>query len=500
LLKAALSHGGFGAKSGLNWLSHDLWEKMVGLVTQNAIGITLGSPVREYLEQLLGAVVSEATAEGSDAPSTLPTGVAEFAEAVHEAARAWRNENPTGSSDDEDEDNTATDNESSSDGDGGGDDGGGAFGDARNVVASSTEADSVLTSAPDVGADEMTIPECSELVRPATQLTQAYNSLPEVDGSGLFPAIALINHACEANVSIEYAAGSASASVVATRRILKGEEVCHSYVSTETLPSRRDRAWALQQYGFRCACALCEAATEESSSEEEGANTAGREDAENDIGTDEQRSYGEQSYWVSRYEIEASAAAQQEARGRRKRPRGAAVAEDWTDEWLLSFAELRDVLHRALAWSSGRKARVLEPPRHHARHARPWARVQILDTDPLWNDNNHAMPPPTGSGPERRAQVLDIGCGTSRLLADLREDGHEGALVGIDIAGLELAAGPPRHCRPWALVRCLEIDAQRKNPQEALRTPAPPPWPRLVDLSGACRRRRVGLAGRPASS
>ena len=83
------------------------------------------------------------------------------------------------------------------------------------------------------------------------------------------------------------------------------------------------------------------------------------------------------------------------------------------------------------------------------------------------------MQPPPGSGPERRAQVLDIGCGTSRLLADLREDGHEGALVGIDIAGLELAAGPPHHCRPWALVQCLEIDAQWKKTPRSPETPPP---------------------------
>ena len=39
----------------------------------------------------------------------------------------------------------------------------------------------------------------------------------------------------------------------------------------------------------------------------------------------------------------------------------------------------------------------------------------------------------------RESAVLDLGCGTSRLLRDLRDAGHRGPLVGSDISGVALA-------------------------------------------------------------
>lgn len=39
----------------------------------------------------------------------------------------------------------------------------------------------------------------------------------------------------------------------------------------------------------------------------------------------------------------------------------------------------------------------------------------------------------------RKSRVLDVGCGPSSFLADMRQSGHSGVLVGIDISGISLA-------------------------------------------------------------
>jgi ubiquinone/menaquinone biosynthesis C-methylase UbiE len=38
----------------------------------------------------------------------------------------------------------------------------------------------------------------------------------------------------------------------------------------------------------------------------------------------------------------------------------------------------------------------------------------------------------------RQSRVLDVGCGTSKLLVDMRAGGHTGELVGIDISGIDV--------------------------------------------------------------
>ena len=47
--------------------------------------------------------------------------------------------------------------------------------------------------------------------------------------------------------------------------------------------------------------------------------------------------------------------------------------------------------------------------------------------------------PAVGRAMGRESAVLDLGCGTSRLLRDLRDAGHRGPVVGSDIAGVALA-------------------------------------------------------------
>ena len=88
-------------------------------------------------------------------------------------------------------------------------------------------------------------------------LSEAYNTIPETEGSGLYPALALINHSCAPNVALEFLDGTTQGSVVALRDIGAGEEVCHCYVEQEALPTKEERRNALSQYGFVCDCEAC---------------------------------------------------------------------------------------------------------------------------------------------------------------------------------------------------------------------------------------------------
>lgn len=56
----------------------------------------------------------------------------------------------------------------------------------------------------------------------------------------------------------------------------------------------------------------------------------------------------------------------------------------------------------------------------------------------------------------RDSAVLDIGCGTSRMLRDMRESGHVGELVGCDFSGVELA----RRCNAGLDIAIKEADCR----------------------------------------
>ena len=63
---------------------------------------------------------------------------------------------------------------------------------------------------------------------------------------------------------------------------------------------------------------------------------------------------------------------------------------------------------------------------------------------------------------KRRSAVLDLGCGTSRLLCDMREAGYAGRLVGVDCAAAALRSVKERSeaCR----VELVEADATTLAP------------------------------------
>ena len=63
---------------------------------------------------------------------------------------------------------------------------------------------------------------------------------------------------------------------------------------------------------------------------------------------------------------------------------------------------------------------------------------------------------------KRRSSVLDLGCGTSRLLCDMREAGYAGRLVGVDCAAAALRSVKERSeaCH----VELVEADATTLAP------------------------------------
>lgn len=116
-----------------------------------------------------------------------------------------------------------------------------------------------------------------------------------------------------------------------------------------------ERRHALAQYGFACDCALCEQEQQfasctlaEPSDVDEEATVESDEDVEVVLVEEPERSYGDLDYWRKRYDSDGK------DRRKRKRP-----DDDATDEWLLSYVELRELVQRALA-ASGPVARVLD--------------------------------------------------------------------------------------------------------------------------------------------
>ena len=106
------------------------------------------------------------------------------------------------------------------------------------------------------------------LLRMRFDCTQISQGLPAVlRGKGLYPMMAMLNHACSFNVHHSFpqcgagyiGAGTASPFALESRAIRtmeEGEEVSGSYI--DTFQSRRQRAYLLQGgYIFQCACALC---------------------------------------------------------------------------------------------------------------------------------------------------------------------------------------------------------------------------------------------------
>eukprot|EP00667_Euglena_gracilis_P010855 EG_transcript_11067 len=87
---------------------------------------------------------------------------------------------------------------------------------------------------------------------PGTSL--AFPHFPEVEGTGLFPRLALLNHSCVPSASYEFV-GNHSLLLIATRPLAAGDEVTIAYCD-ETLSAAQRQA-ELAHWHFRCSCSAC---------------------------------------------------------------------------------------------------------------------------------------------------------------------------------------------------------------------------------------------------
>ena len=86
------------------------------------------------------------------------------------------------------------------------------------------------------------------------------NSFPADDGSILCPEASRMNHSCLPNVHHSWNKSRRCLTVHALRDIAAGEEIQTSYV--ELCLNSRQREKALDEYGFKCGCAACDATTD----------------------------------------------------------------------------------------------------------------------------------------------------------------------------------------------------------------------------------------------
>eukprot|EP01024_Parvocaulis_polyphysoides_P049708 TRINITY_DN48360_c0_g1_i1.p1 TRINITY_DN48360_c0_g1~~TRINITY_DN48360_c0_g1_i1.p1 ORF type:complete len:296 (-),score=31.37 TRINITY_DN48360_c0_g1_i1:259-1146(-) len=77
-------------------------------------------------------------------------------------------------------------------------------------------------------------------------------------GSGVFQVLSSVNHSCEPNASVGFFDWQKKATLVATRQISQGEEVCISYIDVDQHNSYLDRVNELKEYNFSCDCKRCE--------------------------------------------------------------------------------------------------------------------------------------------------------------------------------------------------------------------------------------------------
>ena len=83
--------------------------------------------------------------------------------------------------------------------------------------------------------------------------------LPETLWTAVYPRISYANHSCAPNAEVHFWEESHVGTLIARRRIAKGEEVCISYIDDNERAGFRRRRESLRDYGFECVCAKCEA-------------------------------------------------------------------------------------------------------------------------------------------------------------------------------------------------------------------------------------------------
>jgi SAM-dependent methyltransferase len=418
LLLRALTAAGFAqAKPRGPWLTPSMWERMIGLVARNACPVTIECPMREHLEQMLGTVVKEAKQGDANAKTWLRQrpDLPAFGQQVLQAARRWKHAHGTAEdssdsdTDDDEEQHPTEDGEETETGPGAA-----AQHDAGGSGDDEDQGEGELEKTDEGGEDEdededendeeqeeqeeeeeeaMSISPHSVLAPVASALARAYNALPNCEACAIYPAAgACITRSSDPNAELLWRQGTSRCEVVALRPLQDGEEVCIEEESNDDSEEEDDDGNEQIQHA-------------EDQDEQEMAAEEEEEAEEIEVIEEPERAYGDLDYWRQRYSNASDAppaggdtAGTPAAPPRRKKKKRRLLEgeTDETDEWLLSYVELGPIIRRALSSTPG--------------------------------------------GADGR--VLDLGCGTSRFLADLRADGHRGELIGARNRGDVFAIRP----------------------------------------------------------
>ena len=227
------------------------WQKMVGLIGVNAASVLPGCPVRNGWEAMIERACK--IAKAGEGMGNEGEGIEAAAKEVEKMRDAWvvewgddqgdgqveweEEEDDSEEVEEEEEEEEVSDEEG---------------GEASDEGGEASDEEGWLDLPPD-----------HALTPTITSLVETFNSLPPPESTALYPALSVMNHSCCPNAEIRFDDSNNVAFTVATRDIKKGEEVCHSYVSLEELPGRKERQERLLvQHGFTCTCELCESTLE----------------------------------------------------------------------------------------------------------------------------------------------------------------------------------------------------------------------------------------------
>lgn len=209
----------------LEW-SRDQFSSLLGLLAMNAIEVKVPHPlVFELTELVQSRSPADRLRLAAWAPQLEQLAAQHYAQQLHGSEGTSTSECEDGS--EGDVESEEEESESSSDGD-----------EAFQI--------SIPCRLPGEGGGEREVVLTSAMFPPSR-------------GIALFARVATLNHSCEPNCEVVWAhSPSSAATVVTTRCVQSGEELCISYVDVRLSVQER-RAALEQRYGFTCDCERCAA-------------------------------------------------------------------------------------------------------------------------------------------------------------------------------------------------------------------------------------------------
>ena len=194
----------------------EVWDRLLGAISQNSWGVELPSAAREYFGLLEGVAESDTGKELTLQAYSLEAAAAVVAveaeaEAMQEAALADEEEEELDEESDEEE-----------------------------------EADQTMAAPATIAA----------------RFGAAVEALPDTEGSAIFLELAMINHSCAPNAAVEFLGADAEATLLALRPIAAGEEILVTYVPIDAEDALAERRSMLHEYAFDCKCTRCAAELE----------------------------------------------------------------------------------------------------------------------------------------------------------------------------------------------------------------------------------------------